>query len=81
MINCNPALINGRVCDVLRMAGKLSYEVSEREYEAIAVLRDIIVLVADEVRNNLGHASPGLEAMRDCALNETVKAETLLFCE
>ena len=81
MINCNSAPLNRRVHDVLNMAGKMSYEVSEREYEAIAVLRDVIILVADEMKNSLGHASPGLESMRVCALNEIMRAEKSLFCE
>ncbi len=81
MINCNTPLINGRPCDVLHMAEKVSYGISEREYEAIAVIRDIAILVADEVKGNLGHASSGLEAIRACAMDEVVKAERMLFCE
>lgn len=61
------------------MAEELSYMVSEREYEAMAVLRDVIILVADEVESNLERASPGLEALRSCAIKEVFRAESELF--
>ena len=57
------------------MAENMSYRVSEREYEAIMVIRDVIILVADEMRKNLGYDSPGLEAIRSCAMDEALKAE------
>lgn len=63
------------------MAEAVSYEVSEREYEAIMVLRDVIILVADEMRRNLGYDSPGLESIRSCAMDEALKAELGLAFE
>ncbi len=63
------------------MAEVMSYEVSEREYEAIMVLRDVIILVADEMRRNLGYDSPGLESIRSCAMDEALKAELGLAFE
>lgn len=61
------------------MADEMSYRVSEKEYEAMAVLRDVIILVADEVESNLGYNSPGLDSIRDCANQEVRKAEIELF--
>ena len=46
------------------MTTEMSYQVTEREYEALAVLRDVITLVADEVEANLGRTSQSLEALR-----------------
>ena len=57
------------------MAETMSYDASEREYEAIMVLRDVIILVADEMKRSLGYDSPGLETIRSCAVDEALKAE------
>ena len=61
------------------MTESLSYVVSEREYEALAVIRDIILLVSDELEANIGRESSGLAALRSCAMEEVMRAELSLF--
>lgn len=61
------------------MTTKMSYQVTEREYEALAVLRDVITLVADEVEANLGRTSQSLEALRSTVNCEVIRAENELF--
>jgi len=57
----------------------MSYQVTEREYEALAVLRDVITLVADEVESNLGRVSQSLETLRSNVNSEVIRAESELF--
>ena len=61
------------------MAADMSYRVTEREYEALAVLRDVITLVADEVESNLGRVSQSLETLRSNVNSEVIRAESELF--
>ncbi|MBR1974026.1 MAG: hypothetical protein IKC93_06465 [Candidatus Methanomethylophilaceae archaeon] len=61
------------------MAADMSYQVTEREYEALAVLRDVITLVADEVESNLGRVSQSLETLRSNVNSEVIRAESELF--
>ena len=56
----------------------MSYQVTEREYEALAVLRDVITLVADEVESNLGRVSQSLETLRSNVNSEVIRAESEL---
>ena len=57
----------------------MSYQVTEREYEALAVLRDVITLVADEVESNLGRVSQSLETLRSNVNSEVIRGESELF--
>lgn len=61
------------------MTGKVSYEVKEREYEAVAVLRDVITVVADEFESSTGFRSEGLDKLRNCATEEVDKAGRLFL--
>lgn len=60
------------------MAEKMSYLVSEREYEAVSVLRDVIVLVTEEVESKMQHDSVVLSTLRDCATEVMMEAATAL---
>ena len=61
------------------MAADMSYQVTEREYEALTVRRDVITLVADEVESNLGRVSQSLETLRSNVNSEVIRAESELF--
>lgn len=61
------------------MAEEMSYVISEKEYEALAVLRDVICLVTEEVESNLKRSSPALDMLRSFAIDEVSKAEIVLF--
>ena len=57
-------------------------DASERELEAMAVIRDVILIVKEEIETNLDYRSEGLGAMLDCADAQIEKAYGVLgpFC-